>query len=401
MIRRMAIILAILSLSLGTAWAQAPVEPVRLGVLTDFSSIFSDYTGKGSVVAVQFAVADFGGKVLGRPIEIVTADHQNKADVALSIARKWLDEDKIDAIIDVGNSGLAAAVGALAAERDRPMLTGAVSSDLTGKYCTPTMVQFTVDSYSEANVPVKAVLAQGGTSWFFLTADYALGHALERDGRAALAKNGGTVVGSVSTPFNSSDFSSFLITAQGSGAKVIAFAEAGGDLSNSLKQAGEFGLNNGHTFVAPHLELLDTKGVGLARMGGTYLTEAWYWDQNDETRAFAKRFFEQRGIMPMRTTVSLYSMTLQYLKAVQALGSIASGRAAVAQMRATPVNDVYVKNGHVREDGRLIRDMYVAQVKTPAESTGPWDLYKILATVPGEQAFRPVAESECPLLRKE
>ena len=391
---------ALLLLPLLPAHAQAPVEPVKLGVLSDFTSIFSDYTGKGSVIAVEMAVEDFGGKLLGRPIQIVTADHQNKADVALAIARKWLSQDGIDALIDVGNSGLAAAVGGLAAERDKPFLTGAVSSDITGKFCAPTMVQFTVDSYSEANVPVKAVLDRGGKNWFFLTADYALGHALERDGRAAVEKNGGSVAGSVRTPFGSTDFSSFLITAQGSGAKVIAFAEAGGDLSNSLKQAGEFGLNNGHSFVAPHLEMLDVQNVGLAKLGGTFLTEAWYWDQTDETRAFAKRFFARRGIMPMRTTVSLYSMTSHYLKAVQAIGSLASGRAAIGQMRAMPVNDVYVTNGRLREDGRLIRDMYVAQVKTPAESTGPWDLYKILQRVPGDQAFRPLAESECPGLKK-
>ena len=379
--------------------AQATPEPLKLGVLTDFSSIFTDYTGKGSVLATQLAVDDFGGKVLGRPIQILTADHQNKPDVALTIARQWLEQERVAAILDVGNSGIAAAVGALAAERDKPMLTGAVSSDLTGKTCTPTLVQFGVDSYAEANVPVQDVVAQGGKTWFYITADYALGHALERDGRAAVAANGGTVLGAVATPFGTTDFSSQLLTAQSSGAQVIAFAEAGADLANSLKQAAEFGLKTGHSFVAPHLELLDAKTVGLATMGGTFFSEIWYWDLNDQTRAWSKRFFDQRGSMPLRAMASIYSMTMNYLKAVQTIGSAESGRAAVAQMRSVPINDMYAQNGHLREDGRLICDMHVAQVKTPAESKGPWDLYKILRTVPGEQAFRPAGQSECALLR--
>jgi branched-chain amino acid transport system substrate-binding protein len=382
------------------ARAQGTGKPVKLGILTDFSSIFTDYTGKGSVTAIQMAVDDFGGKVLGKPVEIVTADHQNKPDVALTIARQWFDEAGVSVILDVGNSGIAASVGALAADRDRPMLTGAVSSDLTSKFCTPTLVMFGVDSYAEANVPVRDVIAAGGTSWFSLTADYALGYALENDGRAAVEANGGKMLGAVRTPFGSSDFSSFLLTGQSSGAKVLYFAEAGKDLTNSLKQAAEFGLSKDHIFVAPHLELLDAKSVGLDVMGGTYFTEAWYWDQNDASRAFAKRFYAQRGYMPLRAMVSLYSMTTTYLQAVQALNSAASGRAVVGQMRSAPINDVFVTNGHLREDGRLIRDMYVAQVKTPAESKGPWDLYKILRTVPGERAFRPANKSECKLLQK-
>ena len=387
------------AISPALARAQTSAEPLKLAVLTDFSSIFTDYTGKGSVLATQLAVEDFGGKVLGRPIQILTADHQNKPDVALTIARQWLEQEHVAAILDVGNSGIAAAVGALAAERDKPMLTGAVSSDLTGKACTPTLVQFGVDSYAEANVPVKDVIAQGGQTWFYITADYALGHALERDGRAAVEASGGKVLGGTASPFGLSDFSSQLLTAQNSGAQVIAFAEAGADLANSLKQAGEFGLKKEHVFVAPHLELLDAKTVGLATMGGTYFSEIWYWDLNEQTRAWSKRFFDQRGSMPLRAMASIYSMTSHYLKAVQTIGSAESGRAAVAQMRAVPINDMYARNGRLRGDGRLICDMYVAQVKMQDESKGPWDLYKILRTVPGEQAFRPAATSECSLLR--
>ncbi len=379
--------------------ARAQSGPFRIGILTDFSSIFTDYTGKGSVTAITMAVEQFGAKVLGQPIEILSADHQNKPDVALTLARKWLDEDRVECILDVGNSGIAAAVGALVAERDKVMLTGAVSSDLTGKFCAPTLVQFGVDSYSEANVPAARVMSQGGNSWFSLTADYALGHALERDGKEAVEALGGKFLGAARTPFGSTDFSSFLLTAQSSGAKVIYFAEAGKDLTNSLKQAAEFGLNKGHIFVAPHLEILDAKSVGLDVLGGTYLTEAWYWDQSDESRAFAKIFFDQRGYMPLRAMVGLHSAALHYLAAVQAVGN-AGGRAVVARMQATPVNDVFVRNGRLREDGRLIREMYVAQVKTPAESKGPWDLYKILSPVAGEQAFRPLSRTECPALKK-
>ena len=296
---------------------------------------------------------------------------------------------------------IAASVGALAAERDRPMLTGAVSSDLTGKFCTPTLVMFGCDSYAEANVPVSEVVNAGGTTWFSLTADYALGYALENDGRAAVESHGGKMLGAVRTPFGSSDFSSYLLTGQSSGAKVLYFAEAGKDLTNALKQASEFGLAKDHIFVAPHLELLDAKSVGLDVMGGTYFTEAWYWDQDEESRAFAKRFFAQRSYMPLRAMVSLYSMTTAYLKAVQALNPAASGRAVLAQIRTAPINDVFVKNGHLREDGRLIRDMYVAQVKTPAESKGPWDLYKILRSVPGDQAFRHGLEERVQIAEQE
>jgi branched-chain amino acid transport system substrate-binding protein len=396
----LALALAALPFAAQAQGQTAPPTPVKLGVLTDFSSIFTDYTGKGSMTAIQMAVDDFGGKVLGRPIQILSADHQNKPDVALTIVREWFDRDKVDALLDVGNSGIAAAVGALASERDKVMMTGAVSSDLTGKFCSPATVQFVQDSYSEAHVPAADVLKAGGDSWYFLTADYALGYALERDGRAAAEGAGGKVLGSIKTPFGTSDFSSFLLSAQNSGAKVIDFSEAGKDLTNSLKQAAEFGLVKDHIFVAPHLELLDAKSVGLETMGGTFFTEAWYWDQDDASRAFAKRFFDQRGYMPLRAMASLYSATLHYLKAVQAVGSAESGRKVIAQMQATPVNDIYAKNGHLRPDGRLVKDMFVAQVKTPAESKGPWDLYKLLRTVPADQAFRPLSQSECPTLPK-
>jgi branched-chain amino acid transport system substrate-binding protein len=379
--------------------AQSPPDPVKIGILTDFSGVFTDYTGVGTALVTQFAVQDFGGKVLGRPIEIIQADHQNKTDVGLAITRKWLSDDGVDVIVGASNSAITLGIQSLIRDRDRVLLTDATSSDLTGKACTPNSVQFGMDSYSEASVAAGEVVKRGGKSWYFLTADYALGHAIASDAMSVVKANGGQVLGEVRTPFNTQDFSSFLLNAQGSRAQVIGFAEAGKDLTNSLKQAVEFGLKDGQTFVAPHLETLDVKAVGIDVMQGTYFTESWYWDQNEESRAFSKRFREKRGFPPLRGLVATYSMVMHYLKAVEAAGSETGGRAIVAKMRELPVNDLYARNGRVREDGRLIKDMYVAQVKTPAESKGEWDIYKILSTVPGDKAFRPVAESACPALQ--
>jgi branched-chain amino acid transport system substrate-binding protein len=381
------------------AQAQGTQDPIKIGILTDFSGVFTDYTGVGTVLVTEFAVQDFGGKVLGRPIEIVRADHQNKTDVGLAITRKWLSEEGVDVVVGASNSAITLGIMSLIRDRDRVLLTDATSSDLTGKACTPNSVQFGMDSYSEASVAAGEVVKRGGKSWYFLTADYALGHAIAADAIAVVKSNGGTVLGEVRTPFNTQDFSSFLLNAQASNAQVIGFAEAGKDLTNSLKQAAEFGLKDGQIFVAPHLETLDVRSVGLDVMQGTYFTESWYWDQNDEARAFAKRFQEKRGFPPLRGLAATYSMVLHYLKAVEATGSEASGKAVVAKMRELPVNDLYARDGRVREDGRLLKEMYIAQVKSPGEAKGEWDIYKILSTVPGAQAFRPAAESACPLVQ--
>lgn len=372
---------------------------VKLGILTDFSSIYADNSGQSSVLAVEMAVAEFGGKIRGVSIEIVSADFQNKADVSMTIARRWIDREKVDVIIDAPNSAIAVAMAGLARDTDKVYLSGAVSSDITGKYCTPNSVQFAPDTYSFASVAVRPLLERGLKSWFALTVDYALGHSMERDTMAIVSANGGKAVGSIRFPFNTQDFSSFLLQAQATRAQVLAFATGGLDLQNAVKQAAEFGLGNSMNLVGLSVELLDAYKIGKTVLGGLYLAEAWYWDQNDETRAFAKAFFAKRGKMPSRVQVATYSMTRQYLKAVEALDSDESGKAIVAKMKELPVNDVYAKNGRVRADGRLIKEMYVAQVKTPTESTGEWDLYKIVAAIPGELAFRPVAESECPLLK--
>lgn len=372
---------------------------IKLGVLTDFSSIYADNSGKGSLQAVQMAVDEFGGKINGTPIEIISADFQNKADVSMTIARRWIDQEHVDVIVDAPNSSIALAMAALARDTDKVYLSGAVSSDITGKGCTPNSVQFAPDTYSFAAVAVRPLVERGMKSWFALTVDYALGHSMERDTKAIATANGAKWVGEIRFPFNTPDFSSFLLQAQSSGADTLAFATGGLDLQNAVRQAAEYGLGNTMNLVGLSVELLDSYKIGKDVLGGLYLTESWYWDQSDETRAFAKRYFDVVGKMPSRTQVATYSMAHHYLEAVKALGSDQSGKAVVDEMKKLPVNDVYAHDGHVREDGRLIKDMFLAQVKTTKESTGEWDLYKILDTVPGDKAFRPAAESECPLLK--
>jgi branched-chain amino acid transport system substrate-binding protein len=381
------------------AFADMSDGVIKLGILTDFSSIYADNSGESSVQAVKMAVEEFGGNINGTPIEIVSADFLNKADVSMTIARRWIDEEKVDVIVDAPNSAIAIAMAALARDTDKVYLSGAVSSDITGKGCTPNSVQFAPDTYSFAAVAVQPLIERGLKSWFALTVDYALGHSMERDTAAIAQANGAKWVGAIRFPFNTADFSSFLLQAQDSGADTLAFATGGLDLQNGVRQAVEFGLNEKMNLVGLSVELLDSYKIGKEVLGGLYLTEAWYWDQTDETRDFANRFFEVRKKMPSRVQVATYSMAHHYLEAVKALGSDASGKAVVAKMKELPVNDAYARDGKVREDGRLIKEMYLAQVKTPEESKGEWDLYKIIATVPGEKAFRPVAESECPLLK--
>ena len=380
--------------------AQISDDVVKIGVLTDMSSLYADATGKGSLAAVQMAVADFGGKVKGKPIEVVSGDHQNKPDVGVSIARNWIDNDKVDSIFDVPTSSVALAVSTLTTEKNKIFInSGGGSSDLTGKACSPTFVHYTYDTYALSNVAGKAMVKRGEDTWFFITADYAFGAALERDAANVVKESGGKVLGDVRHPLNSSDFSSYLLQAQASKSKVVALANAGGDTTNALKQAAEFGLmNSGQKLIALLLEITDVHSIGLKDGQGLIVTDAFYWDKDDETRAFSKRFMDKVGHMPTMIQAGLYSATMHYLKAIEAIGTDEAPK-VMAQMRATPVNDFFAKNGHIREDGRMIHDMYLFEVKKPSESKGEWDLYKLIATVPGDQAFRPLDQGGCPLVK--
>ncbi len=385
----------------GTAQAQISDDIVKIGVLSDMSSLYSDIAGPGSVVAAQMAVKDFGGKVAGKPIEIISADHLNKADVGSAIARQWFDQDHVDVIVDVPTSSIALSVQDIAKEKGKVFLiSGAASSDLTGKACSPTGVHWTYDTYALAHGTGGALVKQGGDSWFFLTADYAFGHALENDTSAVVKAAGGKVLGAVNVPLNNADFSSFLLQAQASKAKVIGLANAGGDTINSIKQAAEFGIVAGGQRLAGLLVFIsDVNSLGLAAAQGLVLTESFYWDQNDETRAWAKRFIAERGKVPSMVQAGVYGAVTHYLKAIEA-AKTDEGKAVVGKMRELPINDFMTKNGRLREDGRVERDMYLFQVKTPGESKYPYDYYKQLATIPAAEAFRPLSESACPLVKK-
>ena len=391
------------ALCLATA-AQAEISggTVKIGVLTDMSSLYADATGKGSLTAVQMAVADYGGKVKGKPIEVISADHQNKPDVGVSIARNWYDNDKVDAIFDVPTSSVALAISQLTREKNKIHInSGAGSSDLTGPACSPNTVHYTYDTYALSNVAGKAMVKRGEDTWFFVTADYAFGHALERDAANVVKESGGKVLGAVRHPLNSSDFSSFLLQAQASKAKVIGLANAGGDTTNALKQAAEFGITQGgQKMIALLQEITDTHSLGIKATQGLIVTDAFYWDMNDETRAFSKRFYAKMHNMPTMIQAGLYSATMHYLKAIEATGTD-DAQKVMAQMRAMPINDFFAKNGKIRIDGRMVHDMYLFEVKKPEESKGEWDLYKLLATVPGDEAFRPLDKGNCPLVKKD
>jgi branched-chain amino acid transport system substrate-binding protein len=390
----------VFAVSGGAANAQISDDVVKIGVLTDMSSLYADATGKGSVAAVQMAVADYGGKVKGKPVEVIVADHQNKPDVGLNIARNWYDNEKVDAIFDVPTSSVALPISALTREKNRINInSGGGSSDITGVACSPNTVHWTYDTYSLSNVAGKAMVKRGEDTWFFVTADYAFGMALERDAANVVKESGGKVLGNVRHPLNSPDFSSFLLQAQASKAKVIALADAGGDTTNALKQAAEFGITQaGQKMIALLQEITDTHALGIKATQGLIVTDAFYWDMNDETRAFSKRFNEKVGHMPTMIQAGLYSATMHYLKAIDAIGTDEAPK-VMAQMRATPVNDFFAKNGKIRIDGRMVHDMYLFEVKKPEESKGEWDLYKLLATVPGDEAFRPLDKGGCPLVK--
>jgi branched-chain amino acid transport system substrate-binding protein len=378
---------------------------VKIGVLTDLSSLYADLGGPGSILAAQMAVEDSGLTSKGWTIDLISGDHQNKPDIGVGIARKWFDEDKVDVIADVPNSGVALAVAAVVKEKNGVYLnSGAASSDLTGRACTPNTVHWTYDTYTLANGTGKAVVKAGGDTWFFITADYAFGHALQRDTSAVVEANGGKILGSVNVPLNTPDFSSFVLQAQASGAKIIGLANAGGDTTNSIKQAHEYGIaGGGQKLAALLLFISDVNALGLVIAQGLQFTETFYWDMNDGTRAFSKRFVERmkNRAEPTMVQAGVYASLIHYFKTLQALGGNPhDGAKVVAKMKEMPTDDPLFGKGMIRIDGRTIHPAYLFQVKSPAESKYPWDYYKLIATIPAEEAFRPLAESPCPLVKK-
>jgi branched-chain amino acid transport system substrate-binding protein len=401
--KRSLLALAILgALGVGTAQAQISGNVIKIGVLSDMSSLYTDLAGQGSVVAAKMAVADSGIEKKGIKVEIVSADHQNKPDVGSAIARRWYDAEGVDVIVDVPNSGVALAVSQITKDKNKVFLaSGPGSSDLTGKACTPNTVHFTYDTWMLANGTGTAITKQGGNSWFFITADYAFGHALQRDTTAAVEKAGGKVLGSVNVPLNNQDFSSFLLQAQASKAKVIGLANAGGDTTNSIKQAAEFGIVKGGQELAGLLVFItDVHALGLPTAQGLTFTTTFYWDMNDQTRAFSKRFAPQdKGIHPTMVHAGVYASLLQYFKAVEALKNDTDGVKIVDKMKSMPTDDPLFGKGKIREDGRAIHPAYLVKVKTPAESKAPWDYYKIVSTIPADEAFRPLKDGGCSLVK--
>ena len=386
----------------GSAQAQYSDGTIKIGVMNDMSGTYSDLSGQGSVVAARMAVEDFGAAAKGMKVEIVSADHQNKPDVGSNVVRTWIDVDKVDVIVDVPTSSVALAVNEIVRDKNKVFLvSGAAASDLTGAKCTPNTIHWTYDTWALANGTGKAIVKTGGDTWFFLTADYAFGHALERDTSAVVEKNGGKVVGRVRHPFPGTDFSSFLLQAQSSKAKIIGLANAGSDTINSIKQASEFGITrSGQNLAALLAFITDVNALGLPTAQGLIMTEAWYWDLNDANREFAKKFAPQfKGVHPTMVHAGVYSAVTHYLKAVEALKSDADGKAVVAKMKEMPTDDKLFGKGTVRADGRKIHPMYLFEVKTPAELKGPWDYYKVRATIPADEAFRPMAEGGCPLVK--
>jgi branched-chain amino acid transport system substrate-binding protein len=392
--------LAFAAAALMTTAAQAQVN-VKIGVLTDMSSLYADDTGPGSVAAAKMAVADFNPEAHGMKVDLVVADHQNKPDIGSNIARQWFDVDGVDAIVDVPNSGVALAVSEVTRDKNKVLLvSGAAIADLTGPKCSPNTVHWTYDTWMLAHSTAGALVKTGGDTWFFLTSDYAFGHALERDATAVVLANGGKVLGSVAHPLNNQDFSSFLLQAQQSKAKIIGLANAGGDTINSIKQGAEFGIAaGGQHFAALLFYIGDVNAVGLKLAQGLVLTETFYWDLNDDTRAWAKRWQADRpGKFPNMNQAGVYAATLHYLKAVAALKSGADGKAVVNQMKAMPTDDPVFGKGMVRVDGRTIHPAYLFEVKSPEESKYPGDDYKLRATIPADQAFRPLKDGNCPLV---
>ncbi|WP_315703124.1 MULTISPECIES: ABC transporter substrate-binding protein [unclassified Bradyrhizobium] len=391
---------SVLSLTSGAVHAQEK-PPLKIGGVLDMSSLYADITGVGSETAAKMAVEDFGGEVLGRKIEVLAADHLNKADLAANIARDMIDNQGVEMIYDVAASATALAAGEIAKARNKIIIfNGPGSVRLTNEACGPYTVHYVFDTFAQANVTGLAAVKSGLDTWFFLTADYAFGQDLEKDTTNVIVKSGGKVLGSVRHPLNTSDFSSFLLQAQASKAKVIGLANAGGDTINAIKQAAEFGLTKSGQKLSPLLAFVsDIDSVGLETAQGLLLAEAWYWDLNDETRAFTKRFMARTKRVPTSAQAGVYSSVLHYLNAVKAAGTT-DPAAVMKVMKATPINDMFAKGGHIREDGRMVHDMYLFEVKKPSESKGRSDDYKLLATVPGDQAFQPLEASRCALVKK-
>ena len=384
-----------------TSAAQAEDLTVKIGVMSDMSGLYADLGGPGSVVAAKMAVADFNPAAHGLKVELVNADMQNKPDVGASIARQWFDVDHVDMIVDVPNSGVALAVNEVAREKNKVFLvSGAASSDLTGPKCSPDTVHWTYDTWMLANGTGKALVKSGGDTWFFLTSDYAFGHALERDTTAVVLANGGQVLGGVSHPLNTQDFSSFLLQAQTSKAKIIGLANAGGDTINAIKQGAEFGITaGGQQFAGLLVFISDVQSLGLKIAQGLVMTETWYWDMTDANRAWTKRWQAERpGKFPSMVQAGVYSAVTHYLKAVAALKSAADGKAVVAQMKAMPTDDPLFGKGLIRPDGRNIHPAYLFEVKKPEESKYPGDVYKLRATIPADEAFRPMKDDNCPMV---
>lgn len=394
---------ALLSAASG-AWAQAKGKisggVVKIGVLDDMSGLYSDIGGQGEVVAAQMAIDEMGGKVLGAPIQLISADHQNKPDVGANKAREWFDGD-VDVIVGTVNSGVAIAVSKVANEKHRLFIdSGAGSTRLTNEDCNPYTIHYEYDTYATGTTTAKPIVAQGGKTWFFLTADYAFGKSLQADTSKFVEAAGGKVLGSVLHPLNTSDFSSFLLQAQASGAQVIGLANAGGDTINSIKAASEFGITKKQKLAALLIFITDVNSLGLNAAQGLFAAEGFYWDQNDDTRKWSKAFAAKMGgKMPTMVQAGVYSSTLQYLKAIQAAGTD-DPDAVMKQLKSMTLNDATVKGGKIRPDGRMVHEFYLFQVKSPSESKGPWDYYKLVSKIPPEEAFQPLSQSRCPLMKK-
>jgi branched-chain amino acid transport system substrate-binding protein len=379
------------------ASAQISGDTVKIGFITDLSGLYADIDGNGGVEAIKMAIADFGGKVNSKKIELLTADHQNKPDIAASKTREWIDQEGVDLIIAGTNSAAALAMNKIAADKKKPIIVvSAGTSRVTNEECTPYTVHYSYDTIALSKVAGSAIVKQGGDSWYFLTADYAFGAALEKDASEVVKASGGKVLGSVKAPLNTSDFSSYMLQAQTSKAKILGLANSGGDTINSIKSANEFGITKSMQLAGLLMFITDIHSLGLQVSQGMYLADAWYWDTNPDTRAWAKRYFEKMKKEPSSTQAADYSATMTFLKAVQAAGTD-NGEKVMAQMKSAKINDMFAKNGYIRQDGRMVHDMYLMQVKKPSESKYPWDYYNIISVVPGDQAFATKAESKCPL----
>ena len=395
--------LAAISLQAGAQGAGARISDgvVKIGVLTDVNGPFMDNVGRGSIVATEIAIEEFGGKVLGYPVQMVSADHQNKADVGSERVREWFDRDKVDVVTELGNSAVALAAMKIAETKHRmSIVTGAGAVRISSEDCTPTNLQWVYDTYALAKVGTQSIVRKGAKNWYYLTADYAFGHSLENDGKQFIEAAGGKVLGSSRYPFPGSDFSSYILKAQASKANAVAIATAGLDLQNAIKQGREFGLvEGGQQAVAMLMSIVDVNSIGLKDAGGMMFAESFYWDLDEASRKFARKFFEKTKRMPTALQAGQYSATLNYLRAIEKAKSDDVSD-VMKQLKTMPIQDAFAKNGKVREDGKMVHDMYLVQVKKPQESKAPWDYYTVLETVPGDKAFQPLSESKCPLVRK-